>query len=49
MWDNPVNYYVGITKQFKIVKGYYNNKNKINLLKNELCYIKKRLLFDDGG
>ena len=25
MWDNPVNYYVGITEQFKILLYYYNS------------------------
>ena len=29
MWDNPVDYYVGITEQFKILNSYYNNNNKM--------------------
>ena len=29
--------------------GYYNNNNKMYLIKNELCIRKTRLLFDDGG
>ena len=49
MWDNPVDYYMGITEQFKMLNSYYNNNNKIKVIKNELCYIKKSLLFDDGG
>ena len=49
MWNNPVNYYVGITEQFEVLENYYIEFNKLSVDKNDLCYKYIRLLFDDGG
>ena len=29
--------------------GYYNNNNKLSVSKDERCYKKLRLLYNDGG
>ena len=50
MWDNPINYYVGTTKQCELLDSYYKNNNKIKIIKNELCCNKIiRLIYDGGG
>ena len=49
MGDNPVNYYYGIMDGMNSNGYYINGNNKRNLNKNENCYIKIRLIFDDGG
>ena len=38
MRDNPVDYYVGITEQCETVNNYYNNNNKMKVIKSELYY-----------
>ena len=49
-WDNPVNYYAGFTEQFEILENYYiNNNSELSVSKDDNCYIKIRLIFDDGG
>ena len=49
-WDSLVDYYVGIKEQFEILKSYYINKNNVmSIHKDENCYVKIRLIYDDGG
>ena len=38
-----------MVSEYYVDKGYYNNNNKWSVKKNEECYKKVRLLFDDGG
>ena len=50
MWDNPVDYYVGFTEIFEILEKYYIiNNNEMSVMKDDNCYMKIRLLYDDGG
>ena len=50
MWDSPVNYYVGFTEQAEILKDYFiNNNNVRSAIKDDSCYVKVRLISDDGG
>ena len=49
MGSNPVNHCNGIMEQFKKLNSYYVDNNIMSLIKDEKCYIKIRLLFDDGG
>ena len=45
----PLDYYAGITEQCEIVNSYYNNNNKMKIIKSEVCYKNIRLTYDDGG
>ena len=50
MWNNPVDYCYGIMVKGENLSSHYIKKDNImNLIKNELCICKIRLLFDDGG
>ena len=49
MWNNPVDYYMGFTEQLEILTGYYINNNDVRSVIKDNCYIKIRLLYDDGG
>ena len=50
MWDNPVDDYVGCAEQVERLMNYdINNNNERSVIKDENCYIKVRLLYDDGG
>ena len=44
---NPINYN-GIMNDIELM-GYYINNNELSVSKNDNCYIKIRLLYDDGG
>ena len=49
IWNNPV-YYCGIVEEYDNLNSSEIDRNNImNLIKNELCRRKTRLLYDDGG
>ena len=49
IWNNPVNCN-GIVEEYKNLNNLYIDRNDImNLIKNELCRCKTRLLYDYGG
>ena len=45
---NPIDYY-GIMNNTDLMGHYIKNKNIMYVNKNENCYVKIRLNFDDGG
>ena len=46
--SNPINY-KGIMNDIELMGYYNNNNNKLSVSKNEKCYKKVRLLYNDGG
>ena len=50
MGDNPRDYYYGKMNN-KDLNGYYTNDSHMVYVvnKNKMCYVKIRLIYDDGG
>ena len=46
--NNPIDYY-GVTNDTELMGYYVNNNNVMRVSKNENCYVKVRLVYDDGG
>ena len=41
---------MGFAEQVEILKNYYiNNINEMSVSKDDNCYVKVRLIYDDGG
>ena len=49
MGSNLVNYSCGIGDKPKVKSYYINNNNVMSVIKDENCYVKIGLIFDDGG
>ena len=49
MESNLLNYSCGIGDKPKVKSYYINNNNVMSVIKDENCYVKIRLIFDDGG
>ena len=45
--NNPIDYY-GITNT-ELMGYYINNNNEMIVSKDENCYVKVRLIYNDGG